>query len=601
MTFISTRSASQIAEDLETLIFIVYESHEVALADALKQLFEHWRIGTFYCRQEIRGLAVSTPYRRFLADELSKARLVIPLLSPSFQWSPYCQAEAGACTTLNKPMIPVLIPPSTVDDVRRLSPVLEGLDAVVVAPGLSHWGTDKLLKVLQSRNKTDKWEANKFIDLLQSKILQALGLELRGLNPQDAEEARLRSSVEAALKWVIEDNLLSVPNRESLYIWPSIDDSTGSFGPASIVENIKRSLTNADLPTTALRFVGVSLKFSLRLITVALNELAADHKKGLRTVSVNQDGSKKILQITLVHMGDQAHILHALHDQIDIENILTSFHEEWSTTLKDWGTACHEMGVDIEPPKGYCIDYIPPRIGIMIDNSILYAGRCSFPKKGETAFHLRAGENEYFFYNRTSVRGRREIDEFEEYLAVYRRPSFYGVTLVPDANRWIGELEHCVVRYPETETITLISQTCSKFEPLVKAALIRGLIANIYVQHPDSHLAPDDAKASIRSLPGRIRKMVQDRLDCASQGVANIYYYRHSPTYRAASIGKEILGVQMYISRSTEVGTVTAGELRLVLARHSSKYSEVHRELIDQFKNYEGVSREPDIRISVAQ
>jgi hypothetical protein len=601
MALASPRSGSQIAEDLPAQIFIIYESHEIKLADALKRLFEHWKIGTFYCRQDIRGLPVSETYRKFLAEKLTKSHLAITLLSSSFQWSPYCQAEAGACATRRKPMISVIIPPSTIEDVRKLSPVLEGFDVIEVSPTLPTWPPEKLIKILKSRGGPDRWETDEFVDALRLKAFEVLKLDIPVQNPHDAEENGLRNNVAVALRSVIEDHYLSSPYKEILRIWPSIDDKTSSdhktpsLAPVSIIENIKRSLLDPDIPVTTIDSVGVSLKFSLPLLTAALEELAKDHKSGHRLVSVAQDGSRKALQITLVHMGDQAHILHALHDQIDIGNITRSFHEQWKDTLDGWSKVCTDAGIELKPPLEYCIDYIPPRIGVLVDKSILYAGRCSFPKKGDTEFHLRAGENEYFFYDKTSARGGREVEEFDDYLAVYKRPSFYGITLVPEASQWIGELENCVNKYPNIKEITVISQTCTKFGPLIKAALLRGLIANIYVQHPDSDSVLPEVASSIRAVPGRIRRMVQDRRDC---GEARIYYFKHPPTYRVASIGQELLGIQMYIARPPEVGTVKAGELRLIVAKHSSKYQELKRELIEEFKNYEGVSREPDMCVS---
>ena len=261
MAFVTPSVAGEDTEGLTTQIFIVYESHEVRLAEALKQFFEHWKVGTFYCRQKIRELAVSTPYRTILADELSAARLVILLLSRSFQWSQYCQAEAGAAATLKKHMISVIIPPSTVHDVKDISPVLESFDGVVVAPIHAHWKAGKLSDHPKPARDADEWAAHGFTNTLQAQVLYALKLELRDKEHHDAEEDRLRANVEDALRWVIEDNLLSVPPKETLSIWPSIDRKTGSLAPASIIENIKRSLTNSDIPISTLHFVGVSLKF----------------------------------------------------------------------------------------------------------------------------------------------------------------------------------------------------------------------------------------------------------------------------------------------------------------------------------------------------
>jgi hypothetical protein len=104
-------------------IFIVYSDYEHALAKALKGLLECWCFDAFFCRQEIRVLATSKSYRQDLAENLAKADLVILVLSNAFRQSQYCQAEAGATVTLDKPHIQIMIPPVSYPTIKQVSSV----------------------------------------------------------------------------------------------------------------------------------------------------------------------------------------------------------------------------------------------------------------------------------------------------------------------------------------------------------------------------------------------------------------------------------------------------------------------------------------------
>jgi len=177
------------------------------------------------------------------------------------------------------------------------------------------------------------------------------------------------------------------------------------------------------------------------------------------------------------------------------------------------------------------------------------------------------------------------------HLVKTKRPVFHGVALSSQPE-WITELENCIRDYQGIDSITLISQTCTKFESLVKLAMARGLVANIYVQEPAESL-PRSAQDSIRGLPERIGRMVLHRTDYPATGGADIYYYTYPPTYRAVAIGNDVLGIQLYVAHPGTIGGITAGELRLIVRKHFSRYSDLRRELVDEFRGSRGVSRTP--------
>jgi TIR domain len=630
MSYAVSRLKRNKNESFDKQIFIIYASHEERLAEVLQEFFKHWRIDTFFCRQKDRPVAGN--YRRVLAKELYDRKLVIPLLSRSFQWSQYCQAEAGAAATLEKPMIPVIIPPSGLDDIKEISPVLDGFQGIVLAQTDSGWHANKLDELrehfgLASAARGGATAA--FMQSLQTHVLSVLDLELQEQDRPDAEEDRLRKNIDKVLSEIIEDNLRSVPPRETLCVWRSLRREE-SRAPASIKENIKRSLTNADIHTSELTFVGISLKFSLDLITEALTELAVEHLEGVRERTQEgrgdshqgseyrhrvlgcRSGSAKRLQIRLVHMSDQSHILHALQDDGDIGIMRARFHAGWAATEREWRIACGKMGIDLLDPERVCIDYIPPRIGILIDGSIFYAGRCSFPRKGEektAPFHLRAGENEYFFYRKEDQRwddqkiprGNKEIKEFEEYLQFYRKRNLHGVTAISGPKLWIGELDNCIKSYSDIKNseengdakeLTIISQTCTRFQDLVVRALQEGFLVKIYVQEPSPNL-PKMSKDKIESLEDRIREIFRQQRKWPQSSAAEVYYFKHDPTYRAVAIGKDVLGIQLYVKQSPRFGEVFAKDLRLIVTKHFSGYSELRKILIEDFSEFEGVSRQP--------
>jgi hypothetical protein len=559
-------------------IFIVYASHEEALAENLEELFKYWGFDAFFCRSEIRDDSTSRGYRDFLRQRLLKADLAILLLSREFQWSPYCQAEAGVTETKNLPKINVLIPPANESQIKEISPVIEGHQ----------------LLVANDPAQCGRHDGGHFLTLLERKIRLALKTPRSPQQTADVNNERTAvRKVEASLTKVIENYRLSPPDKEVLGIWHSIAN-TGAGQPAriSIVESILKSLKDRKR-STDLVFVGVSLKYSLVLITQALAKLQ------LEFAGRKIKGPDKSLNIQLVHMDDHAHILHELADNDDIRNIRDNFYEDWPTTLATWEANCNVANVKLTPPKIIRIDYIPPRIGILIDGKKFYAGRCSFEKVGVT-YRLMVGERDYFHYTPATSRGSKSIREFQDALEAYGEPNHNGVVALSDSEEWIEHLCDCVKSYhmcPGINEIVLISQSAMKFRPLINLAIQMHIPVNIYVQDPAS--APENIKHDIEGLRERIEEDARNKGDVGDKWLARVFYYQYVPTFRAAVIGTTALGVQIYKNNRTSPGqrALVSGPLAIIATQYTSQFKNLRDDLILPFLKTPEVGLNPAITL----
>jgi len=81
-------------------------------------------------------------------------------------------------------------------------------------------------------------------------------------------------------------------------------------------------------------------------------------------------------------------------------------------------------------------------------------------------------------------------------------------------------------------------------------------------------------------------------------GDQKIYYYDHLPHYRAALIGQELLGVQMYVHSDSDSRSLAPGDLRLIASRYSSQFDGLKKALIDGFTQHRDVSTTPDETIT---
>lgn len=513
-------------------------------------------------------------YRKLLRTKLKASNLAILLLSRDFQWSRYCQSEAGAVATLEISSIGIIIPPAELSDVSRIAPVLDGYDVVVA----------------NQQNIAAK--PHQFVEDLRIAVMDRLHPPACAL-AGDAEQTRLILQLEEQLNMIVQDYEIRPNERELFEVWPSITKHN-PLARKSIVENIKRSLRN-NTPRSNLSFVGVSLKFSLELLTQALEEFVAEYKSG-KTARRKQ---KKILAIQLVHMDDNSHILHALNDAFDIQTIRDKLNIEGPSLFDRWQAICDDANIILEPISRKRIDYIPPRVGILIDDESLYEGACAFDRAG-AVFHLLVGERPYFFFHSSQPRkldttGQRAINEFKTYLQVYGENRFNGVELKSDFREWVFRLENSIDSYPNAKEVVLISQSATKFQQLVGHALRRGRRVKIYIQRPTS------ATGGTQVMISTIRERIEREISQSSCGIAEIYYYDFVPTFRAALIGDEILGVQLYVHSDEKSRVVEPGALRLIATKYSSEFVALRDGLIGTFLQSPEISQTPDDVIDCRQ
>jgi hypothetical protein len=86
-------------------IFIAYQIAELTLADALHELFTSLGYEAFHCRTEGKD---AEQYRKDLRQRLLLSDITVFILSREFQWSAYCQAEAGTVMAVDMPFVAVL-------------------------------------------------------------------------------------------------------------------------------------------------------------------------------------------------------------------------------------------------------------------------------------------------------------------------------------------------------------------------------------------------------------------------------------------------------------------------------------------------------------
>ncbi|HXU83023.1 MAG TPA: toll/interleukin-1 receptor domain-containing protein [Polyangia bacterium] len=585
-------------KDTKTEVFIVYTGAEVALAAAIKRLLEHRGIPTFYCRQEQRALASNDGYRTELEARLRQSTVVLVLASREFRSCPYGQAEVGMAIGRKAKVIVVLVPPAKMDLLAYLVPIIGGKHGVPITeeePGI------------------DPSHPSSMASRLRTAVEDELKLQPRQII-DDIDRAN-HIAFSQAVGEIKRTYDLMPSVKEEFRLWPSIDGKSPQ-ARRSIIENLKRSLGRSDR-ISSLQIAGVSLKWSLELITDALEEIAPGSKSPEGPIV------GKTLHITLVHMDDHAHVLHALDDKVDINYIRDNFDVNWAGIWSKWTSLCAKAGITLAPPSIHRIDYIPPRVGVLVDDDVFYAGRCAFRPTdgGGSGYQLWVGEREYFLYTtRTTseaeaTRARNAIYEFKGYLGVYKQANHNGVLMPKTPTAWIEHLSSPIECYAGIERVTLISQTCTKFRPLVKKALAREIPIDIYVQ--DIETAPTSARNALKELRDRIPDDAEAVGYTLGRGLITVRHFRQHPTYRAALIGNRVLGAQMYVGASQrptggagvaagnsertptldearDPQAILPGELRLIATQHSAQYLQLRKELVDRF-----VKRVPEKPVAV--
>jgi TIR domain len=562
-------------------IFIVYQDSEVDLANPLQELFKGWGYEAFHCRQQHRD---AQDYRVDLREKLFKCDVVVLLLSREFRWSSYCQAEAGSTMVFDKPFVPIIVSPATVQEIdQEIAPVLAKYQCV------STDDPDFLNKVEASlRSALDDRKA-RLTQLLAT--LQGLGSKEPGPSKivYDGKETIRRSDVAAAVKNIEEKYLLYQPKKAAVTAWPSLTDDGCK---QSIVGNIRKSLEDRKKDTT-LVFVGVSLKYSLKLIADALVDLSKNGKPTAAEASI-----PKKLRITLVHMDSESHILHAMKDQLDTESIRDNFDDaKWLEIYDHWKTLCKSVAIELEKPIRHRIDYIPPRVGLLIDATYLYAGRCSIRLIGDhevpmtdvhsnlppppgniPRFNLDVGENEYQFFIRdpsakhddtpTNRAIYKAMREFRGSVVAYRQRRFNaGIRSIWESAEWTDALDRYISARTPADTITFVSATSQRFHKLIRSALRVGASVTIY--HHD--VVPNSQ--AILSLRARYKP-------------ATVVAYDHSPTFRAVIVGDVAIGFQPYITPDlrSEGAEMTKLPLCLIITSLFSNFTELKQSVLESFE-----------------
>lgn len=540
--------------------FIVYSEYEHALAKALKGLLECWGFDAFFCRQEIRVLSTSKSYREDLAENLAKADLVILVLSNAFRQSQYCQAEAGATVTLDKPHIQIMIPPVSYPTIKDVSPVLEGRDII------------------------DGGQPQTVVEMLRAQLAGKFAAQGLPRTTDPHAEQTCMDTLDAALAVATQRYRIEPPLQATTGFWNTLTEASGS-----IIDNIREAVATGP---THVALVGVSLKYSINILTTAIEGAAADARASGQPAGP--------LTIELVHVDDQSHILHSLKDTIDIGNVLDYLRIGWPERKAYWEDICGKAGIQIDVKDPVAIDYIPQQAGIRIrglpgDSSVLYAGSCSFDRRGQQVT-LLVGEREYFYYSSRSadVRATKAIAVFNQYLAQYRSPRHSGATLVLDHHEWIARLEECVSSYPNLHELVLVSNTSQKLFQLIIPALQRHLTVKVYTSHPDLLSARE--AVLVEGLEEKLDEEIATRLPADWSGAVELRYSRNVPTFRAALIGDAVLGMQAYTingnPRAASAGRpddpqrrpipqLINTELRLIVTRYGEHFQKL-RENIDR-------------------
>jgi hypothetical protein len=525
-------------------IFIGYSDHERQFAIALGVLIDSW------------GFEARLPERRQLylqlAEDLASSDLVLLLLSNEFEHDPRCQAEAAAAVALGKPLILILIPPvGNIFDLPRMSPALDDPDRKLIDGSRPQLVIAELGSILAEHFATRGYPR--------------LG---------DADTKDRRDQVRSSLTDVNHAYEIEPPIQALVGVWPTLTDTRTHH---SITQNLIRAVAAGE---ASVAVVGVSLKYSIDILTAALQELAA----------IQPARRPGPLTIELVHMDDQSHILNSLQDSVDINSVLKNFHVGWPETKARWLRAGESVGVTINVREPIAIDYIPQQVGVRIRSfpgrwSVLYAGRCSFQQAGDGGARLLVGEREYLFYKSSGSANARDdeaIAVFDQYVDQYRSTEHNGAMLVAESDRtqWISRLETCVQKYQDLDQLVLVSNTTTKFLPLIAPALKRGIPVKVYSSDPGLPMLRETDKAMIDLLVGRVKGLVQPEWP----GQAELRYFHDLPTFRAVLIGNAVLGFQSYTSHTNDEKTLTlsSSAMRLIVTRHSQHFESL-REMIFGF------------------
>lgn len=554
-------------------IFIVYLRSEIRMASSFAKLLKCWSPSIYFCEQENQ---TAKEFRTDLQDKLANAKLVVILLSRGVKWSNYCQGEIGAASSQKSTSVVVVIPPVKEGEIVEIAPVLSGFRHVGVG---------------------DK----SFLLKFKGQIEKGLGRRLPTDSKTRSKESECLDTIRRETRKVKRQYENTAP-RILLRVWPGPALAPGQPAPHSMLRIINERLRVKE--HLKLAIVGVSLKYSFRWLDRVFSGLGKPTKAGI------QARPRRTLEIALVHMDDQSHILHALKSYAeDIGFIRKHFRRDWETTTNEWKTNCEKASIVLDV-KPYCIDYLPPRVGVLIDydeddqndDCALYAGRCAFSDKGG-GFELLVGQLEYFHYlgrsdNKTEADiHRKAITEFKHALKVYRDPVYNtGIVLVGDSGEWLARLIDYLVWLPDIRNtvITIISESVQRCTDLIAIAVHLGAHVKVYMRNPDC-LPPTNKEAG-KTFGDRLVRKLRTSSASDQDGKVSVFYYQHASPYRAVLIDGVALGIQMYgpnLRGRTLLDLTAGGPLPLIILGSSSRFQDLKDKIITNVLNREDVQDVP--------
>lgn len=498
-------------------IFISTSGSTSELACRIAELLRSWDCDA-YCYVEDKNAGNATgPFISLLVDRLKDADAVVALISRDVRWSQYCQAELGATLFSGKPRVLVPIPPVEWSEAMEIAQVFQGHNTVPMKDGFS---------------------ANEFGEAL-AKTLGVGGSIAKHTDRAKVDEHRIIEEINR----LIERSAMEA-DGQLVRIWPSIDRNCRPAQEA-IIRQIVASLENDKRSTTKLVLVGVSLKFSLGFVSSALDRVIDNRSRRHIGNDHTLKESKKELQINLIHMSAHSHILQALGADLDVALIRENFEFDWDQTVSEWLALCEKASIKFNPPKVTAIDYIPPLLGILVDDEAMFGGHCGFEEKVQGRFQLRVGEGEYFQYSSKDTRGAAAIQRFKDAVNAYVTPAHNaGVLLVGNTSEWDSHLCPAIQGQSKCR-VTFISQTQSRFTKtrMLQDAISLGHEVEVFIGDSSAN-AHSIARNKIEVSSLEIRRASAAALPNCS---GSIHYFKHEPDYRAVIVGDKLLGFEPYV------------------------------------------------------
>lgn len=177
-------------------VFLSHASADRVLVDEIADLLQ---LGSqvpkerlFYTSGAGTGVPTGTPFNTYINERVREAAIVLTILTPAFQESAFCMAEAGAAWALHSNFFPVAVP--TLNR-SQLTGVFHGAQVRYLddseALGELH---DRVCKALGLTTNTEAWER------YRARFISRLDPILAELQSVSSRENELRVSITAALR-----------------------------------------------------------------------------------------------------------------------------------------------------------------------------------------------------------------------------------------------------------------------------------------------------------------------------------------------------------------------------------------------------------------